>query len=89
MIWTETNHPGWTPAQAIAAGKTHLEVRCEACRLTVQMPWKLMPRLPLDQPMHASAHRLRCRRCGARPSSGDVAAAAQSDAPGAAKTYGW
>ena len=82
MIWSEETHPGWTPAQAEAAGKTHLQIFCAHCRLLVQMPWGLMRKLPRDRPMRDTVPKLKCSRCGARPDPTSVVAWEQSDAPG-------
>ncbi len=55
-----------TKAEAVAAGKTHLRLRC-GCK-TVDVPWQLLPAYPDDVPLHLFARKMRCKdRCKEPP----------------------
>lgn len=55
-----------TKAEALAAGKTHLRLRC-ACK-TVDVPWQLLPAYPDDVPLHLFSRKMRCKdRCKEAP----------------------
>lgn len=77
-----------TVEDAIAAGKTHLEVRCEPCRMLKQVPWRLLPGVMVSHRLSDLAMHLVCQKCGTRPDPASVRPRAQSDAPGyACKLY--
>ncbi|MGO4173567.1 hypothetical protein [Bosea sp. TAF32] len=72
-----------TVLDALQAGKTYLAIRCEPCRVLRHVWWKNFPQLRLGDRLDELPGRLRCEKCGHRPSS--VEAGAQSDAFGYAK----
>lgn len=71
-----------TVDDAIAAGKTHLELRCEPCRVIKQIPWRLLSGVMGSHRLEDVAAHLICRRCGTRPDPATVRPRAQSDAKG-------
>lgn len=64
--WTESSHPGWTKAQAIAAGKGWLVISCGGCRKEAYIPWGSLRRFPYHRPANEAVSRLVCSRCGQR-----------------------
>lgn len=71
-----------TVDDAIAAGKTHLEVRCGPCRVLKHIPWRLLPGVMGSHCLADLAVHLVCQKCGTRPDPASVRPRAQSDAPG-------
>lgn len=72
-----------TISQLEAEGYTHIECGCDQCRVTVQMPFMMIrKRRPLLSAMTFDelGGKMRCERCGARPSS--FKPWRQSDEPG-------
>lgn len=77
-----------TVDDAIRAGKTHLELRCEPCRVIKQIPWRLLPGVLGSHRLADVAAHLICERCKTRPDPTTVKPRAQSDAQGyATKVY--
>jgi hypothetical protein len=77
-----------TVDDAIRAGKTHLEVWCERCRVIRHIPWRLLRGAMGTDRLQDVAERLVCEKCGDRPDPGRVKPRAPSDAPGfACKVY--
>lgn len=69
-----------TIVDAIEQEKQHLMIICETCRVTRQVPWRHLPALRLGDRIDELLGRLRCRKCGRRPTK--VYASAQRDASG-------
>ncbi|KPG01817.1 hypothetical protein IP86_03135 [Rhodopseudomonas sp. AAP120] len=73
-------------------GYTHIDCWCDACRISVWVPFVMIrsrrPRLELGQMTIAElALRMRCSRCGGRPTK--CREARQSDAPGYQSRYSY
>lgn len=64
-------------------GKTHLAVKCRACRVLKHVPLRLLPMLRSGDRILDLPARMKCERCGQRPD--DVQPVAQSDAYGNSK----
>ena len=56
-----------TVYDALGEGYTHLEVMCRLCRVSKQVPFRMMPMLRLGDHLLDLPRRLKCERCGQRP----------------------
>lgn len=55
-----------TKGDAIAAGKTHLHLRC-GCKSSYRA-WEMLPNYPDHTPLHLFARKMRCKdRCKEQP----------------------
>lgn len=68
-----------TVAEAIANGRTHLEVTCGRCRCLLWIPWGLLPGVMDSDRIDDIARRLVHTKCGTRPDPDTVRTHGQSD----------
>lgn len=68
-----------TVAEAIANGKTHLEVTCATCRCLFHIPWGLLRGVTDSDRIDEIASRLIHKKCGSRPDPASVRTHGHSD----------
>lgn len=68
----QPHQPFATVDDAICAGRSHLKVTCQPCRVQLHVPWGLLPRLLGSDRIDHLHLRLVCSKCGARPLAEDV-----------------
>lgn len=71
-----------TVHDAVAAGRERLEVRCETCRVTHHVPWRLLPGVLNGDKIAELHRRLVCKKCGQRPAAELVRVAEPTQVPG-------
>lgn len=70
-----------TVDDAIRADKTHLRVWCAPCRVTHEVPWRLLRGVVGSTKLADLKARLFCRKCGVRPDPEEVWPMGPSDRP--------
>lgn len=70
-----------TVGQAQAIAGSWLSVRCEACRVLHQVHWRRLPTLKETDRVDGLHRRLKCQRCGARPTAENVSVYVQTSGP--------
>jgi ribosomal protein S27AE len=66
---------------------THLRISCGPCRMTMCVPWQLLPAVAPEMDLEDLIAKLRCSRCGTRPEPAHVLPWSQDTALGFRRSF--